>query len=56
MSHLLIIKDRSGNEIAKVPVESGWSFAEVPLPKDPKPSAPATDVGVGDKGRGASKV
>jgi hypothetical protein len=56
MSHLLIIKDRSGKELAKVPVESGWSFVEIPLPKDQKPFAPATDVSVGDKGRGASKV
>lgn len=56
MTHLLIIKDKSGKELAKVPVQSGWSFTEVPLPKDQKPAAPATDVTVGDKGRGASKV
>ena len=56
MSHVLIIIDRSGKELAKVRVESGWSFVEVPLAKDQKQAAPATDVGVGDKGRGASKV
>lgn len=56
MTHHLIIKDKSGKEIAKVPVQAGWTFTEVAIPKDPQKSATSTDVNVGDQGAGKSKV
>ena len=57
MTHLLIIKNGKGEEIARVPVTGGYSIQEAPLPKDKKDApAAATDVGVGDKGAGKSKV
>lgn len=57
MTHLLVIKDRSGKELARLPITAGWSFQELPLPKDDKPKPKADQaVGIGDQGKGKSKV
>lgn len=61
MSHLLIIQDSSGKELARVPVGAGWTFREEPLPKKAEPKAaaqngPDKDLGVGDLGKGRSKT
>lgn len=59
MSHLLVITDRSGKELARVPVESGWKFKEVPLPKEAVErmnASKAKDVSAGDSGSGRDKV
>jgi hypothetical protein len=57
MTHLLIIRDVTGKELARVPVEAGYTTREVILPKKPEPSA-APDKGVadGDAGSGEEKV
>jgi hypothetical protein len=59
MSHLLVIKDKSGKELARVPVEAGWTFKEMPLPKEAverKSDSKVKDMGVGDSGAGKDKV
>ena len=57
MTHHLIIKDKAGKELATVPVQAGWTFSVVPIPKDAKKSdGPVTDVNAGDQGKGSSKV
>jgi hypothetical protein len=57
MSHLLIIKDQAGKELARVPVSGGYTIQEVPLPKEKQKSdTPVTSVDIGDSGKGRSKV
>jgi hypothetical protein len=58
MTHLLIIKNSKGEELARVPVTGGYTLQEVPLHKEkPKTdAAPASSIDVGDGGKGKSKV
>lgn len=61
MTHLLVIKDAAGIEIARVPVEKGWSLQEIADPtkaKGAKPPAPAPTASkhASDGGKGREKV
>jgi hypothetical protein len=58
MTHLLVIMDSKGEEIARVPVAAGYTIREVPLPKEKaKPdAAPSKHVEAGDSGKGESKI
>lgn len=57
MTHLLIIRDAAGKEIARIPVAAGYTIKEIAVPKDQKP-APAPDkaASTGDAGSGQEKV
>ncbi len=55
MSHILIIKDASGKELARVPVNRGYTIKEVPVaPAGPAPAAKG--IFAGDNGGGKEKV
>jgi hypothetical protein len=57
MTHLLIIRDASGKDIARVPVEAGYTTKEVVLLKKGDPvSRPDKAVAPGDAGAGAENV
>lgn len=58
MTHLLIIRNAAGNELARVPVEAGYTIKEVALKEkkqEPK-SGSDKEVAAGDAGSGTEKV
>lgn len=57
MSHILIVRDASGKELARVPVKAGYTIQEVPATPKEKSTAPSDkEVSTGDAGAGAEKV
>ena len=57
MSHILIIKDAAGKELARVPVKGGYTIQEMKVPSEvtermTKPDK-AVDAGDGGKGKGS---
>lgn len=59
MSHILVIYDDQGKELARVPVKAGYSTREVPVPKEVierMEKLEITNIGVGSKGGGKEKV
>jgi hypothetical protein len=58
MTHLLIIKDKTGRELARVPVTEGYTAKEVPLPKEVAETKKDPDKGipVGDSGSGKERA
>jgi hypothetical protein len=56
MSHLLIIRNAKGEELARVPVKGGYTIQEIPSAAVPKTSAVDKGISVGDNGGGKEKV
>jgi hypothetical protein len=57
MSHILIVKDAAGKELARVKVQAGYTIKEVPEEMQAKQTSAADkDVSAGDAGNGKEKV
>lgn len=56
MSHILIIKDKAGKELARVPVQAGYTISEAPAAKQAAAAAADKGVAAGDTGAGTEKV
>lgn len=56
MSHILIIIDAAGKELARVPVTPGYKTKEVRAVDTKKSEVAASEKKVGDSGSGVGKV
>jgi len=56
MSHVLIITDANGKELAKIPVTPGYKIKEMRAEEAKKPEAAVSEKKVGDSGSGTEKV
>lgn len=58
MTHLLIIKDKTGKELSRVPVTEGYTAKEVPLPKEVTETKkdPDKEISAGDSGSGKERA
>lgn len=56
MPHLLVISDAAGKEIARVPIEAGYTIKEIVAALQAAPAPVDKDVFTGDVGIGKGNV